>query len=682
MDKYTETYKEEAGELLVELETALMALEEKPDDKEIIGRVFRAMHTIKGSGAMFGFDDIAAFSHEIESVYDLVRSEVIPVTKELIDKSLIACDLIQKMVNGEYVDDDKMLTTISSFSKMLSAFSDTESAPSFFPPENEPLEIEKTPYHIYFKPEPDIFQTGANPILLIEELDAMGEAQVRMHADDIPLLDKLEPEKCYIGWTVYLTTTESINALKDVFIFVEDRCELIIEVDESGETEAAVHVENEKPPPDKVDIKFIASPPGFWSETKEEETEAEIKQKKFDKDIAQSSSVRVAAEKLDILVNLVGELVTVQARLSQKAWSYNDPELISVSEEVERLTADLRENTMSIRMLPIGTTFTRFKRLVRDLSTELRKEVRLITQGGETELDKTVIEHLNEPLIHIIRNIIDHGIESPEERVAAGKPAYGTVRISAEHSGANVFIRISGDGRGLDAEAIRLKAINKGLISPEALLTEKDIYSLIFLPGFSTAKRITDVSGRGVGLDVVKKSIEALGGDIEMNSVKGKGTTTTLKLPLTLAIIDGLLVKLERDYYVAPLSVVEECIELSRVDAEKAFKRNMLTFRNEIVPYISLRKHFAMEGAPPDIEQVVIVESKDGRVGIGVDHVIGQHQTVIKTLGKAYKDIDGISGATILGDGTVALILDIMRLVASVENLIRSGANKAKEAGV
>ena len=380
-----------------------------------------------------------------------------------------------------------------------------------------------------------------------------------------------------------------------------------------------------------------------------------------------STLSRVPAARLDALVNLVGEMSTVQARLSQTVSSMDHAGLHSIAEEVERLTAELRDNTMSIRMLPIGTTFSKFKRLVRDLSGELGKDIVLVTEGGETELDKTVIERLNDPLVHLIRNCIDHGIESPGVREAAGKPRQGTVQLSAMHSGASVLIRVTDDGAGLDADSIKSRALEKGLITAEAELSENELFSLIFAPGFSTAKQITSVSGRGVGMDVVKRSIDSLRGSIDVSSQKGIGTTITLKLPLTLAIIDGLLVKVGDGHYVLPLSIVEECVELTREDVARAHGRHITNVRGGIVPYIRLRERFAISGNAPEVEQIVITESPGGKVGFVVDTVIGEHQTVIKNMGRVYRNVDVISGATILGDGTVALIMDVPKLLHGVE---------------
>jgi two-component system chemotaxis sensor kinase CheA len=363
----------------------------------------------------------------------------------------------------------------------------------------------------------------------------------------------------------------------------------------------------------------------------------------------------------------VGELVTVQARLTRKASIAEDPELTAIAEEVERLSADLRDNTMNIRMLPVGNTFRRFRRLVHDLCLELGKEVNVATEGEETELDKTVIEQLNDPLVHIIRNAVDHDIELPGVREAAGKPRQGTLRLSAEHSGPDVVIRISGDGAGIDLAAVRARAAEKGLIPADADLDRKELCNLIFTPGFSTAKSVSGVSGRGVGMDVVKRRVESLRGSVEIDSQTGRGATVTLRLPLTLAISDGLLVRVGGDYFILPLLAVEECLELERAAADRAQDRNVLEVRGEFISYLGLRELFESDGEPPDIQRVVVIKAAGQLIGLGVDHVVGQHQTVIKTLGRMYRDVKSMSGATILGDGTVALILDVDRMVEAAQ---------------
>jgi two-component system chemotaxis sensor kinase CheA len=362
----------------------------------------------------------------------------------------------------------------------------------------------------------------------------------------------------------------------------------------------------------------------------------------------------------------VGELVIVQAQITQVVSERNDPTMTALAEELERLSDELRDSTLGIRMLPIGTSFSKFRRLVRDLSGNLGKEIALATSGADTELDKTVIERLGDPLVHLLRNSIDHGLEPPEERKAHGKPTQGTIFLSAEHSGGEVLIRINDDGRGMNPAVIREKGIERGLIAKDSDLSEKELLKLIFEPGFSTAKEVTNVSGRGVGMDVVKRAIDSLRGTIDIDSKLGKGTSITIRLPLTLAIIDGLQVRVENEYYVIPLSLVEECVELNASDVDENSKQRILHLRGEIVPYIHLRDWFGVDGENPPIEQIVITGVEGSRVGIVVDTVIGEHQTVIKSLSRVYKDVEGISGATIKGDGSIALILDIPSLVRRV----------------
>ncbi len=692
MDKHREAYREEAYELLSELETALLEMEETPDDRNLVGRVFRAMHTIKGSGAMFGFNDIAAFTHEIETVFDLVREGKVPVTGELVDMTLSARDQIRTMVDGDQADETIKQNILQAFRKMLPDADKTGKQEPGTGNEQPAAGDPQTAvtYRIRFRPAPDIFASGTNPILLLDELRALGPHQVTAQTGGIPSLADLDPESCCLYWDVILTTADGVNAIKDVFIFVEDECELKIDViDEEGILEedtdykrlGEILVERgdvgaedlrealgaQKRIGDVLREGGAADEGVIESALAEQQLVKQARQSRKDKVL--SSSIRVASDKLDTLVDLVGELVTVQASLSQKAASQEDPEFLSISEKVERLTADLRDNTMGIRMMPIGSTFSRFKRLVRDLSNDLGKDVALTTEGSETELDKTVIERLNDPLVHIIRNSIDHGIEPPEVRQGAGKPRRGTVHLAAEHSGAHVLIRISDDGKGLDREAILSKAVEKGLVSPDAEPADNEIFSQILAPGFSTAAAVTDVSGRGVGMDVVKRAIEALRGALEIDSRKGSGTTITLKLPLTLAIIDGLLMQVGKTHFVIPLSSVDECVELSRKDALDAHGRHIMKLREEIVPYVPLRKLFGINGGRPPIEQIVIAEVEGQRIGFVVDQIIGEHQTVIKNLGKTYKDAQGFSGATILADGTVALILDVNGLseVAGME---------------
>ncbi|MCP4348841.1 MAG: chemotaxis protein CheA [Desulfobacterales bacterium] len=712
MDRHIEIFREEAGELLTELESSLLELEERPDDPEQIGCVFRVMHTIKGSGAMAGFDDIAAFTHDMETVFDQVREGKTPVTRELVNLSLSAGDQIKAMIEasagGEPADPLNTEKIIRAFRDMLTGGKKDkeQKEPQHDAVQTPDTESTYVTYRIRFRPKTDAFSNATNPLLLLNELRLLGDCAVAGHTDSIPPLKAFNSEACYLYWDIILATDKEIDDVKGVFIFVEDDCELRVDVIDEGSTDDEDYkpigeillergdvssedlkraLEIQKRVGEILVEKDVIAQGAVYSALLEQQHVKKTRKKR--QKAEEVSSIRVSSEKLDKLVNLVGELVTIQARLTQMAAIFQDEldfvamseelsdsaffqnkfDLAGIAEEVDRITGELRNSTMSIRMLPIGTTFNKFKRMVRDLSGELGKEVVMTTEGGKTELDKTVIEQLGDPLVHIIRNAIDHGIEMPEKRKAAEKPVQGVIRVSAEHSGASVLIRISDDGAGLDYKAIFAKAVEKKLVSPDAELSEKEIFSLIFSPGFSTAKKVSGISGRGVGMDVVKSRIEALRGSIEITSKKGLGTTTTLKLPLTLAIIDGLLVSTGEGYFVFPLSAVEECVEQGRKDAATARGSNIISFRGKTVSYLSLRELFNIEGEHPDLEQVVIAGANSQKVGFGVDRVIGQHQTVIKALGRVYRNIEGVSGATILGDGTVALILDVNKLVQSAE---------------
>ena len=694
MDAHGQAFKEEAFELLAELESSLLEWEQRPDDPDLTGRIFRAMHTIKGSGAMFGFDDIAKFTHEVETAMDMVRNNELAVDTELVSLILQARDHIQAMLEasdgGPAVADETTRTLVAAF-RAITAPADRDAAAEGLVEESPSAEAasggEEISYRIRFKPHPDVFRTGADPVMLLEELRDLGSMRVIAHTDEIPSLEDIDPESCYTYWDIILTSTRGMDAVRDVFIFVEDDSDLKIEIiDDAGLDEeednnrlGEILVRRGDLKPEVID-RVIESRPLIGrmlvdaGVVRDETVEAALAEQQHAREARARrqkresiSSIRVPADRLDKLVDLVGELVTLQARLTQSSARLADEELRSISEEAERLTAELRDNAMSTRMVPIETLFGKFRRLVRDLSQELGKDVEMVLSGEETELDKTVIERLNDPLIHLIRNSLDHGIESPEVRKAAGKPATGTLRISAVHSGASVLIRIQDDGAGMDVNRIRAKAVEKGLIIPEAEFAESQIFDLVFLPGFSTAHEVTGVSGRGVGMDVVRKNIEALKGTIELSSQKGRGTEIVLKLPLTLAIIDGLLVGIGGDYFIIPVSIIEECVELTPDQTARAHGRSFVVVRDEMVPYIRLRDRFGINGQVSEVEKVVISEVDGQRLGLVVDRVIGDHQTVIRSLGKLLRYVEEISGATILGDGSVALILDVQRILRAVE---------------
>jgi len=655
-DQFKQSFREEAREILVDLESALLELNENSGDRELVGRVFRALHTIKGSGSMFGFEELAAFTHNLETAFDEVRNGRLQINSELIDLTLAALDQIRAMLEdgsgGAVLADTAACDEILTKVRRLTGAPEKRPAGdnAVTPPPPAAGCGEERVWLIRFAPSPDMMRDGTNPLLLLNELRQLGGLSVKASMAAVPTLVELDPERCYISWEMVLATSAGRDAIRDVFIFVEDSCELAIE---------------------PVPPTASAAPAGLHGATAgalEEPRSQTAGRRTYDKP-DNASSLRVPAAKLDQFVDLVGELVTVQARLSELAARRDDTEIAEVSEEIERLTSSLRENSMNIRMLPVRATFEKFRRLVHDLARDLGKDVELTIEGADTELDKTVIDQLSDPLMHLIRNSMDHGIEPPDVRAAGGKRSSATIHLSARHSGASVLIGVSDDGAGIDAERVRSKAVEKGLVAADAQLTEAETFALIFQPGFSTAKQITDVSGRGVGMDVVRQSVESLRGTIDVASKPGMGTSVTLRLPLTLAIIDGLLVTVGDDYFVLPLANTLECIELTSQDIEKANGKHVANVRGKIVPYIRLREHFNIRTPRPELEQIMVVETEGGRYGFVVDQVLGDCQTVIKNLGRFYRHVQVVSGATILGNGLVALILDPERLVQDAMRL-------------
>ena len=657
-DQLAALFREEAAEHLAVLETTLLELEERPADGELISQTFRALHTIKGSGAMAGFDVIAGIAHEVESVFAQIRQGKLQATQRIIALTLETKDLIRALLDpqGE-VSLGSHERLRAAFAAILAKDSDQAAAETPQTPREQREIFEETSLaeaHITWTPHPDFFGNGSNPLGILAELHEMGACQIRTGLEALPSLEDLDPETCYLRFDIAMRTSRSENDIRDVFIFVEDRCDLRLSVTPIKRAEGDV---TDTP----ADPKATAAPiPGVNAPRTTAEGPVVARSAET------ASSIRVSAQKLDSLVDLVGELVIAQARLAELASTRADEQLFSVAEDIGRLSAELRDNTLDIRMVPIGTTFVRFKRLVHDLASELGKDIQLQTEGAETELDKTVIERLVDPLVHLIRNSCDHGIEPPEVRRQAGKSPVGTVRMLAYHSGQNVFVEIRDDGAVLDPAAIRRKAVASGLLDEKTQVSEQDLLKLIFLPGFSTAKAITGVSGRGVGMDVVKRSVEALRGQIDLSSEPGKGTTIRVQLPLTLAIIDGLLVQVGEGRYVLPMALVEECVELTDLDIERSHDNRLANVRGTLVPYIRLRDWIGSVGERPPIEQIAITTVEGRRYGFVVDGVIGQHQTVIKSLGRMYQGVRGLSGATILGDGTLALIVDVPALLRSV----------------
>ncbi|UFW51595.1 MULTISPECIES: chemotaxis protein CheA [Bradyrhizobium] len=678
----TEVFRQEASELFEVLEGALLDLGQRPDDRELVDSAFRALHTIKGSGAMFGFDKVASFTHEFETAFDRVRKGEIKPSQELISVALAAKDYIRALIEDPQSTDDIIGDAILDDLKRFVS-SDQPAAPIAAAVEAPPLaptESKQAGWHLYLEFESHILRNGSNPLDLLEDLCKLGPCFVVPITDGIPFLDEMEPEDCYLKWDVKLHAACDKDAIDDVFMFVQDEMKLTLSPLEHVEVPAPAplfQLLDEEPiaempaPVAEVVAAPVAEPPAAKAELKPEikpeaKPEPKVEAKREERGIA---TVRVQAERLDELMDRVGELVIAQARLSQLAASGSDLSIKMIAEEIERLASSLRDTTMGARMVPIGSLFGRFRRLVHDLSRDLSKPVEFVTSGEDTELDKTMIECLADPLVHLIRNAIDHGIEDTATRAANGKTEQGRIELAAVHSGAQVLVTVKDNGGGLNTARIRAKAQEQGLIAAGAVLTDHEIHQFLFHPGFSTAQTISALSGRGVGMDVVKRTIENMRGTIDLSTKPGQGTIVTLRLPLTLAIIEGLLIRVGEGRYIIPLSAVEECVELTAED-ERSRGRNFLNVRGNLVPFLRLRELLTASGSPDRHQKTIIISTGETRVGLVADQIIGNHQTVIKSLSKLHSDVTIFSGATILGDGTAALILDVAQLVTLAQSKV------------
>ncbi len=635
-------FRTEAAELLEQIEAGLLDLNVDLGDKDQVDAVFRGLHTLKGSGAMFGFEALAAFTHHCETAFDRVRKGEVPATHDLVSAVLGAKDHMRLLVEVPAGDheavSEKLLTELRR-----AVDGAGKPVPSEEPPE--------THYSIRFSLPANAMANGTNPLGLLDELRELGECKVVADRSAIPSLDLLEPTDLHLTWSIELTTSQPASAIDDVFIFVMDdmQLEVIKKAPVSAKQAPPVpEIPTTPPEPTSVARPAAANSPAA----------ADPKAAKA------AENVRVPAERLDELMDRVGELVIAQSRLSQLAGGSGDLQLRAVSEDVERLSGELRDTMMVLRMVPVAQLFGRFRRLVHDLAHETGKAIELVTEGETTEVDKSVIERLADPLVHLVRNSCDHGLEPAKERRAAGKPDAGRIFLSARQQAGEVIITIKDDGRGINKDRVRAKAEASGLIAANASLTDQELYQLIFQPGFSTAQEVTNLSGRGVGMDVVKRTIDALRGTINVVSRPGEGSEISLAIPLTLAIIDGLLIRVGTGRYVIPLSAVEECLELSVEDDMRSRGRSFISLRDSLVPFIRLRDLFHTGTSPDPFQKVVVISTGSERVGLVVDQIIGDHQTVIKSMSKLHHDVGTFSGATILGDGNVALILDVGHLVS------------------
>lgn len=667
-----QTFIHEAHELLDALEEQLLELEADRGNEQLIDAVFRSLHTLKGSGEMFGFSALASFAHAFENAYDAVRSRGRVVTDRLIDVSLRSHDHIGRLIgagadeaeNARLADDPQGRALLSEI-EALQDDADSRS-PGMPDAPGPPAAVTGAPavertWHIRFRPERSAFRNGMRPDLLIEELAALGTCTVGPHAAAVPPLEDIDPAACYLVWEGDLRTSADRGAIEDIFLFAEEGALNLWAASEPGQDPGPREAHRPgRPSPGETPAMAADAPSSPDGER--------IRR------APPGDSIRVQSHRLDQLMDRLGELVIAQARLTGIARRLSDPALIGTAEEIERLIAGLRDTSLSIRMLPIGTVFSKFRRVVHDLSAELGKTVTLATAGEDTELDKNVIDRLSEPLVHILRNAIDHGIEPAAERLAQGKPATATVSMSARQAGREVLVTVSDDGGGLRTGRIRERAIERGLVSAADALSDDQINQLIFMPGFSTAATVSSVSGRGVGMDAVRTVVADLGGAVEVAAAPGEGTDITLRLPLTLAIIEGLLVRIGGEGFVIPLASVDECVELRTGQATRESGRRILTIRDELVPFIDLATRFGLKPVTSDgSRRIVIVCTARRRVGLVVDEIVGQHQTVIKSLGPYHRGIPGLAGSTILGDGSVALILD-------PQALVRCGQSQATEA--
>ena len=632
-------FREELRDLLESLERGLLDLKKRSGDMGLINQVFRDLHTVKGSGAMFGFTDLAAFIHEFETVFDKVRSGELAVGPELLRLALAAKDEIPGLVDGVPDPEGQRVAILDGLRALMGggAVTAAEEVAAV-----EAVPAEGGPSRLRFRLSGAALAMGARPEIVLDELRGLGATGIVADVSEVPPLDRLDVEACAIGWSMDLPCGVTEAQLEEVFLFVD--AEWSLERVQVAEVEATVPVQG---------AVAAAAPVARASKP---EAKAEVKNEA-------GATIRVPAERLDSLMDAVGELVIVEARLTELARESRDPALIATAEQITRLAAGLRDATMTMRMVPMRSLVGRFRRLVLDLSDSLAKPVEFSVIGEDTELDKTVIEKLADPLVHILRNAIDHGMETQEQRAAAGKSREGLIELSAEHSGAEVLIRVRDDGRGMDPAKIRANAVAQGLITADAVLSEAQTYALVFEPGFSTAEKVTELSGRGVGMDVVRRTIESLRGSLEIESKLGQGTTVTLRLPLTLAIIEGLLIEVAGERYTLPMPSVQEIVELPPEKAQPHRTGDFLDIRGRFVPFLRLRKLFDCAGEPGAAQNVVIVMAGEHRVGIVVDRIVGTNQTVIKQMSKLHAGVRAVSGATILGDGSVALILDVQHLV-------------------
>lgn len=653
MSQFLETFYEESFEGLEVMETELLDLDSGTADTEIINTIFRAAHSIKGGSGTFGLNDVANFTHVMETLLDEMRDGRREVTQEAVNLLLASVDVLRDMLSslraGENLDTERVASAKKELELLLTGSASVESATPVTSVDNSG-DMDEGEWKIIFKPFPDMLQTGNDPARIFRELESLGQIDVVSDISKLPSFDQLVPEDCHISWEINLKGNTGRDEIDEVFSWVEGDCDLEI-VSLNSDAEAG----------EKENKSEETSPPA---------TLAKVEKHRKPK-TADSGSIRVSIDKIDDLINMMGELVITQSMLNQlgsieEFGAADFEKLRDGLVQLERNTREMQENIMRIRMLPISFVFQRFPRLIHDLSEKLNKKIELEMSGEQTELDKTVMEKIGDPLVHLVRNSIDHGIESPEERRLSGKNESGVIKLNAFHEGGNIVIEIIDDGAGLNRDKIISKAVQNNIIAEDEILTDEQIYELIFSPGLSTADEVSDVSGRGVGMDVVRRNIRDLGGTVEVSSETNKGSIFTIRLPLTLAIMDGQSVSVGNEIYIIPLVSIVESLQV-RSDEIKGVvgKASLYRLRDEYIPIVRLHDVFSIGTECHKLEEglLVVVEGEGIKIALFIDDLLGQQQVVIKSLETHYKKVKGISGATILGDGTVALIIDVAGLI-------------------
>lgn len=675
LDKFTAKFVEEALDNVAIIEELLFNLESEPTNKEHIERLFRAMHTIKGGGAMFGFNDLSAFTHNLETIYDLVRNDKLAIDSDIISLTFESLDYIRQLLDlGDLTDPNDIARQNEYIARIQKYFgNNVTSAPGAKP---APAPVAAAPaapvsskknYLVTFEPFESLLNNGTNPFFIIEDLVALGDAKVVAYTDAVKTFAEFEPLTLRIKWQTILSTESDENDIKDVFIFVEDECKIDITLLPDGDIlsqgEALTKLIDTKKEQNQSLVKEDFAQ--FKQEKKVVEKKAEAPKAQAGGVTEKIATMRVASSKIDELVNAVSELVTMQAQFNLIAAKHNDATLLAVAEQMEKITRQLRDNSFEISLIPLQGELVRFQRLVRDLSKNLGKQIDFVVEGGEIELDKNIIEHLTDPLLHMIRNSCDHGIEMPDERISKGKNPKGTIKLKAFYSGSSVIIRVSDDGKGMDPDKLFKKAVEKGIVDAGAKLSKREILGMIFASGFSTAEKVSDVSGRGVGMDVVKSKIAEIRGDITIDSEIDEGTTFTLDLPLTLSIIDGLLTKVNNEQFVVPLSNIERILSMNEVQINDSKLGKNFLYENERVMYVDLNEMFYQKEVDLTKSKILLVNYGGKRVGLVVDLIVGEFQIVVKPLGKFMRKVDMISGASVMGDGSLSLIIDTTRLINS-----------------